>query len=61
MKTFVYVYNTALLVLGINMEDLKPCQPSRVVSVCIVIGGFTNFLVDPYYEPIPWFMIHNIS
>ena len=30
MKTFVYVYNTALLVLGINKEDfkgfLKPLQ-----------------------------------
>ena len=35
MKTFVYVYNTRLLVLGISKEDftvfLTPCKPSRMV------------------------------
>ena len=24
---------------------------------CVVIGVFVNFLVDPYYEPLSWFMI----
>ena len=35
MKTFVYVYNTMLLVLGIGKEDftifLNPCKPSMMV------------------------------
>jgi len=25
--------------------------------VCIILEYFVNFLDDPYYEPLPWFMI----
>ena len=66
MKTFVYVYNTALLVLGISKEDfkgfLKPLQAFQggFFGACVVIGGFTNFLVDPYYEPLLWFILSTL-
>ena len=26
--------------------------------MCVIIECFTNFLVNPYYEPLPWFMIY---
>jgi len=25
--------------------------------MCIMLECFVNFLDDPYYEPLPWFMI----
>jgi len=25
--------------------------------VCVILGCFVNFLDDPYYEPLPWFMM----
>jgi len=25
--------------------------------MCILLECFVNFLDDPYYEPLPWFMI----
>jgi len=24
---------------------------------CVILGCFEKFLDDPYYEPLPWFMI----
>ena len=65
MKTFVYVYSTALLILGISKKDFAGfstlCKLSRVVFGSIVIQCFTNFLVNPYYEPLLWFMIYIIK
>ena len=44
MKTFVYVYNTALLVLGISKEDFKNlCKLSRVVFGVHCNRGFYKF------------------
>ena len=52
-KTFVYVYNTALLVLGISKKDLKsfwnPCKLSRVVFSVRCNRGFTNFPIMNHY------------
>ena len=25
--------------------------------MCVLLGGFPKFLVDPYYELLAWFMI----
>ena len=25
--------------------------------MCVLLEGFRKFLVDPYYEPLSWFMI----
>ena len=25
--------------------------------MCVLLGVFREFLVDPYYEPLAWFMI----
>ena len=25
--------------------------------LCVLLGGFAKFLVNPYYEPLLWFMI----
>jgi len=36
-----------------------PCLP-RQNLVCIILESFVNFLDDPYYEPLPWFMIYVI-
>jgi len=27
-------------------------------SVCVLLESFIKFPVDPYYEPLSWFMIH---
>jgi len=27
---------------------------------CVILGCFEKFLDDPYYEPLPWFMIGKI-
>ena len=31
--------------------------------MCVLLGGFPKFPVDPYYEPLAWFMIfeYNIA
>jgi len=34
----------------------NPCLP-RWFLVCVILQCFVNFLDDPYYEPLPWFMI----
>ena len=26
--------------------------------MCVLLGVFPEFLVDPYYEPLAWFMIY---
>jgi len=26
---------------------------------CVILGCFEKFLDDPYYEPLPWFMIQH--
>ena len=28
-----------------------------MILACILIGCFHNFSLDPYHEPLPWFMI----
>jgi len=27
------------------------------ILACVILECFVNFLDDPYYEPLPWFMI----
>ena len=44
--------NTALALIGF----LTPASLLGWFSVCVVIGCFTNFLLDPYYE-LPSFLI----
>jgi len=36
-------------------------KPSRVVLTCILLENFIKFLVDPYYEPLSWFMIQKYN
>ena len=59
-KNHENVYNTMLLVLGISKEDFavsfNPCEPSMMVFG-VHCNRVFNFLVDPYYELLPWFMI----
>jgi len=38
----------------------NPCLP-RQFLVCIILECFVKFLDDPYYEPLPWFMIYFIK
>jgi len=33
------------------------CCLQRWFLECIILECFVNFLDDPYYEPLPWFMI----
>ena len=28
--------------------------------MCVLLGISSEFPVDPYYEPLAWFMIHNV-
>ena len=57
---FVYVYHIVLLLSGISKEDiigfLTPASLLGWFLSYIVIGCFTNFLVNPYYEPLLSFM-----
>jgi len=34
----------------------NPCLQRRFLA-CVILESFVNFLDDPYYEPLPWFMI----
>ena len=47
-----------LLVLGISKEDLQFFKHLQAFYDGFWRAFFTKFLVDPYYEPLPWFMIH---
>ena len=29
--------------------------------MCVLLGGFPKFPVDPYYEPLAWFMIRQLT
>jgi len=33
----------------------NPCLP-RLFLACVILECFVNFLDDPYYEPLPWFV-----
>jgi len=32
-------------------------MPGRLLLVCVLVESFKKFPVDPYYEPLSWFMI----
>jgi len=38
-------------VLEINLK------PGRLLFPCVLLESFKNFLANPYYEPLLWFMI----
>ena len=57
MDTFLYFGNSlrlqeALAAFSNPMEALKMVFGVRSIRV------FSKFLLDPYYEPLPWFMIY---
>ena len=52
------------MVLGVLKEDLgdffKPKEALKMVFGVILLGCFHNFSLDPYYEPLLWFMMRVI-
>ena len=53
------------MVLGVLKEDLggffKPKEALKMVFVVRSIRVFSQFSLDPYYEPLPWFMIYTYT
>ena len=52
---------TSVIVLGVLKEDLgsffKPKEALKMIFGVRSIRVFSQFLLDPYYEPLLWFMI----
>ena len=40
-------------------QSLKGLSWFKAYFVCVLIGILTKFLVDPYCEPLLWFMINH--
>ena len=64
MYTISYAFNIALLIVIIVMTTERLfeciCLLSRMLQnlgPCVLIEGFTNFSVDPYYDPLSLVMI----
>ena len=65
MYTISYALNIALLIVIIvimSTERLFECicllsRKLQNLGLCILLGGFTNFSVDPYYDPLSLVMI----
>ena len=66
MYTISYAFNIALLIVIIVITTTEwlfkcICLLSRMLQnlrLCILIEGFTNFSVDPYYDPLSLVMIY---
>ena len=69
MYTISYAFNIALLIVIIvimTTERLfeRICLLSGMLQnlgSCVLLEGFTNFLVNPYYDPLSLVMISNVS
>ena len=69
MYTISYAFNIALLIVIIvimTTEQLFECTCllSRMLQnlrSCVLLEGFANFLVDPYYDPLSLVMIPYIA
>ena len=52
-----------VIVLGALQEALaafsNPMEALKMVFGVRSIRVFSKFSLDPYYEPLPWFMIHS--
>ena len=65
MYTISYAFNIALLIVIIVIMTTEwlfecICLLSRMLQnlgSCVLLEGFTNFLVDPYYDPLSLVMI----
>ena len=61
MDTLCLCFYTLVLVLGALQEALaafsNPMEALKMVFGVHSIRVFSKFLLDPYYEPLPWFMI----
>ena len=66
MYTISYAFNIALLIVIIvitTTERLFECirllsRMFQNLGLCILLEGFTNFSVDPYYDPLSLVMIN---
>ena len=66
MYTISYAFNIALLIIIIVIKTTERlfeciCQLSRMLQnlgLCILLEGFTNFSVDPYYDQLSLVMIY---
>ena len=65
MYTISYAFNIALLSIIIVITTTEQlfectCLLSRMLQnlgSCVLLEGFTNFSVNPYYDPLSWVMI----
>ena len=65
MYTISYAFNIALLIAITVIKTTEwlfecICLLSRMLQnlgSCVLLEGFSNFLLDPYYDPLSWVMI----
>ena len=64
IATISYAFNITLLIVIIVKDYLSSfisiCLLSKMLHnlrLCILLEDFSNFLVDPYYDPLSWVMI----
>ena len=65
MYTISYAFNIALLIVIIVITTTEQlfectCLLSRMLQnlgSCVLLEGFTNFLVDPYYDYYSYFLV----
>ena len=66
MYTISYAFNITLLIVIFVKDYLSGfmsiyiCLLSKMLQnlwSCILLEGFINFLVDPYYVPLLWYTI----
>ena len=67
MYTISYAFNITLLIVIIVKDYLSGfisiiiCLLSKMLQnlrSCVLLEGFTNFLVDPYYDPLSLVIRH---
>ena len=61
---YVYVFYTLVIVLGASKQALagfsNPRKALKIVFGVRSIRVFSKFSLDPYYEPLLWFMIMEV-
>ena len=59
------MHRSLVIVLGILKQSLEAFFQTKeafeVILLYVLLGCFRNFSLDPYYEPLLWFMIHQIN
>ena len=66
--TISYAFNIALLIVIIVIRTTERlfeciCLLSKMLQnlgSCVLLEGFTNFSIDPYYDPLSLVMITNV-